>query len=119
MCAIRRGSINFTDSESQFFFSPDLFRPWFAHHAHTQNVYSASISTFCVQMRDWRRDMGRDIGDPKKAVVGAGGEDAGTIAAYFDLHGLSSTTGLIVGKMDNVRTFQPNAFTSFWPSRTG
>ena len=122
MCAIRRGSINFTDSESQFFFFSFL-RICFVLGLHItrtrKNVYSASISTFCIQMRDWRRDMGRDIGDPKRAVVGAGGEDAGTIAAYFDLHGLSSTTGLIVGKMDNVRTFQPNAFTSFWPSRTG
>ena len=70
-------------------------------------------------MRDWRRDMGRDVGDSKKDVVGAGGEDAETIAAYFDLHGLSSTMGLIAGKMNHVRTFRPNAFTSFWPSRTG
>ena len=31
-------------------------------------------------------------------------EDAETIAAYFELHGLSST-GLIAAKMDHVRTF--------------
>lgn len=73
-------------------------------------------------MRDWRRGIGRhsDVGDSEKDVVGAGGEeDAETIAAYFYLHGLSSSTGLIVGNIDHVRTFQPNAFTSFWPIEDG
>ena len=75
-----------------------------------------------IQMRDWRRGIRRDsdVGDSEKDVVGAGGEeDAETIAAYFDLHGLSSSTGLIVGNIDHVRTFQPNAFTSFWPIEDG
>jgi hypothetical protein len=35
--------------------------------------------------------------------VGGCEEDAEMIAAYFDLHGLS--TGLIVDRMNNVRTF--------------
>jgi hypothetical protein len=73
-------------------------------------------------MRDWRRGIGRDVGDSEEDVVGAGGEDAETIAAYFDLHGLSSTTGLIAGKMNHVRTFRDRTlFTSFsfLPSRVG
>ncbi len=56
---------------------------------------------FCIQMRDWRRQV-----DSKDYVVGGGGEDAETIAAYFDLHGLSSSTGLIAGPVNHVRTFQ-------------
>jgi hypothetical protein len=56
-------------------------------------------------MCDWRRGIGRrEVGDSEE-VAGAGGEDAETIAAYFDLHGLSSSTGLIAGKMNHVRTF--------------
>lgn len=67
-----------------------------------------------VQMHDWRRrGIGRNVGDSEEDVVGAGAEDAETIAAYFELHGLSSSTGLIAGKMNHVRTFQPNTFTSF------
>jgi hypothetical protein len=31
-------------------------------------------------------------------------EDAETIAAYFELHGFSTTTGLIASDMNNVRT---------------
>lgn len=55
-----------------------------------------------------------------------GCEDAEMIAAYFDLHGLS--TGLIIDRMNNVRTFQSNrlfcyVFRSFYfafrPSRSG
>jgi hypothetical protein len=53
-------------------------------------------------MREWRRDVGRDIADSEENS-GAGGEDAETIAAYFELHGFSSTSGLIAGKMDHVR----------------
>jgi hypothetical protein len=65
-------------------------------------------------MHDWRRrGIGRNVGDSEEDVVGAGAEDAETIAAYFELHGLSSSTGLIAGKMNHVRTFQPNTFTSF------
>lgn len=80
--------------------------------AHAKNVY-ARISTV-VQMHDWRRrGIGRNVGDSEEDVVGAGAEDAETIAAYFELHGLSSSTGLIAGKMNHVRTFQPNTFTSF------
>jgi hypothetical protein len=52
-------------------------------------------------MRDWRRQV-----NSKDYVVGGGGEDAETIAAYFDLHGLSSSTGLIAGPVNHVRTFQ-------------
>ena len=37
-----------------------------------------------------------------------GGEHAEMIAAYFDLHGLS--TSLIIERMNHVRTFQTNAF---------
>jgi hypothetical protein len=51
-------------------------------------------------MRDWRRRMVSGDND-----VGGTEEDAETIAAYFDLHGLSST-GLIAGRMNHVRTFQ-------------
>lgn len=43
--------------------------------------------------------------DSEDNDVGSGEEDAETIAAYFDLHGLSST-GLIIGRMNHVRTFQ-------------
>lgn len=51
-------------------------------------------------MRDWRQRMDSENND-----VGGGEEDAETIAAYFDLHGLSST-GLIIDRMNHVRTFQ-------------
>jgi hypothetical protein len=51
-------------------------------------------------MRDWRRRMDYEDND-----VGGRSEDAETIAAYFDLHGLSST-GLIIDRMNHVRTFQ-------------
>lgn len=43
--------------------------------------------------------------DSEDNDVGGREEDAETIAAYFDLHGLSST-GLIAGRMSHVRTFQ-------------
>ena len=51
-------------------------------------------------MRDWRRRMDYEDND-----VGGRSEDAETIAAYFDLHGLSSSTGLIIDRMNRVRTF--------------
>ena len=59
-------------------------------------------------MRDWRRRMDSEDND-----VGGWEEDAEMIAAYFDLHGLS--TGLIVDRMNHVRTFQTKRFffTSF------
>jgi hypothetical protein len=52
-------------------------------------------------MRDWRRRMGSGDND-----VGGLEKDAEMIAAYFDLHGLSSSTGLIIERMDHVCTFQ-------------
>ena len=58
-------------------------------------------------MREWRRTLGRDIAESQgKENAGAAGieEDAETIAAYFELHGLSSTTGLIASEMEHVRT---------------
>jgi hypothetical protein len=55
----------------------------------------------CIQMRDWRRRMDSEDND-----VGGKEEVAETIAAYFDLHGLS--TGLIIDKMNHVRTFFQN-----------
>jgi hypothetical protein len=47
--------------------------------------------------------------------VGGCEKDAEMIAAYFDLHGLSSSTGLIIDRMNNVRTFHTKRlfFTSF------
>ena len=61
-------------------------------------------------MRDWRRRMGSGDND-----VGGLEKDAEMIAAYFDLHGLSSSTGLIIERMDHVCTFQTKRlfFTSF------
>jgi hypothetical protein len=61
-------------------------------------------------VREWRRTEGRDIaglGSQGNENVGAAGveEDAETIAAYFELHGFSSTTGLIASEMEHVRTF--------------
>ena len=58
-------------------------------------------------MREWRRTLGRDIAESHgKENAGAAGleEDAETIAAYFELHGLSSTTGLIASEIEHVRT---------------
>jgi hypothetical protein len=54
-------------------------------------------------MRDWRRRMGSGDND-----VGGWEEDAEMIAAYFDLHGLS--TGLIIDRMNHVRTFPTKRF---------
>jgi hypothetical protein len=72
-------------------------------------------------MRDWRRRMGSGDND-----VGGWEEDAEMIAAYFDLHGLS--TGLIIDRMNHVRTFPTKrffftsfglSFFAFRSSRTG
>jgi hypothetical protein len=79
------------------FFS--LLRPSWHIRARTQNAHAAYPSLLlCIQMRDWRRRMDSEGND-----VGGGQEDAEMIAAYFDLHGLS--TGLIVDRMNHVRTF--------------
>jgi hypothetical protein len=53
--------------------------------------------------------------DAEDNDVGGRSEDAETIAAYFDLHGLSST-GLIVDRMNCVRTFQTKRLFFLRPS---
>ena len=81
---------------------PAFFPSLLAQRARTQYcLRRKSAVYFCMQMGDWRRRI--ESGD---ADVEGGGEDAETIAAYFDLHGLSSSTGLIAGRMNDVRTFQ-------------
>ena len=71
----------------------------------TQNVDAAEI-IFSVQMREWRRTIGQDIVDSEEESSRAAGVEgiAQTIAAYFEMHDFSSTTGLIAGEMDHVRT---------------
>jgi hypothetical protein len=101
-----------------FFSSPLSFRPSLHIWARTQNAHDPYPPLLlCIQMRDWRRRMDNDVG---------GGEEIEMIAAYFDLHGLS--TGLIVDRMDHVRTFQTKRlvlrlpvclFLLFLSSRTG
>lgn len=96
---------------SLFLFS--AFFPFFLAYSgpHPERSRRISAPTFVyrIQMRDWRRRMDLEDND-----VGGRSEDAETIAAYFDMHGLSST-GLIVDRMDHVRTFQTKTsfFTSF------
>jgi len=57
-------------------------------------------------MREWRRTIGQDIVDSEEESSRAAGVEgiAQTIAAYFEMHDFSSTTGLIAGEMDHVRT---------------
>ena len=59
-----------------------------------------------VQIREWRRTIGQDIVESEEESSRAAGVEgiAQTIAAYFELHDFSSTTGLIAGEMDHVRT---------------
>ena len=55
-------------------------------------------------MRNWRRGRTGDVvADPEGNSGTEGEEDAETIAAYFELHGISSTA-LIASTMDHVRT---------------
>jgi hypothetical protein len=62
-------------------------------------------------MQAWRRGRtGKVVADPKENSGTEREEDAETIAAYFELHGISSTA-LIAGTMDHVRTHLP--FTCF------
>ena len=71
----------------------------------TQNVDAAEI-LLSVQMREWRRTIGQDIVESEEESSRAAGVEGivQTIAAYFEMHGFSSTTGLIASEMDHVRT---------------
>ena len=95
-----------------FFFLFSAFFPsflaLFGPARETLTPHTHPYFVYCIQMRDWRRRM--DL----EENVGGKEEDAETIAAYFDLHGLSST-GLIVDRMNHVRTFLNKrlSFTSF------
>ncbi|KAI9507114.1 hypothetical protein F5148DRAFT_159889 [Russula earlei] len=68
---------------------------------------AVAVTLPIAEMHRWRRGIGRDVpdsGEEDSAVGvggGGGGEDAETIAAYFQLHGFSNT-GLIAAKMKHV-----------------
>lgn len=81
------------------FFLFSAFFPSFLAYtgAYAERSRRMPALTLCIQMRDWRRRMGSGDND-----VGGWEEDAEMIAAYFDLHGLS--TGLIIDRMNHVRT---------------
>jgi hypothetical protein len=63
------------------------------------------FSHLSVQTREWRRTIGQDIVESEEESTRAAGVKGivQTIAAYFELHGFS-TTGLIASEMDHVRT---------------
>jgi hypothetical protein len=58
-------------------------------------------------VREWDRTIGREIAElrgKENARIAGVEEKAETIAAYFEHHGFSSTTGLIASEMEHVRT---------------
>jgi hypothetical protein len=76
-----------------------------------QIVLTPAVHPSHTQMQAWRRGRtGKVVADPKENSGTEREEDAETIAAYFELHGISSTA-LIAGTMDHVRTHLP--FTCF------
>ncbi len=70
-----------------------------------RNPLSVFILFYSIQIREWHRTMGRQVAESREGSGAAGGEeDVETIAAYFELHDFSPTTGLIATEMDDVRT---------------
>jgi len=76
------------------------------HAAACAQAGAVAVTLSIEKMREWRRTIGQDIVDSEEESSRAAGVEgiAQTIAAYFEMHDFSSTTGLIAGEMDHVRT---------------